>query len=122
MVRLTATLRPRTHRCGQDILDALRFLAVGTRLEPGCLDCSVTSGDEVLRYVEEWAGEPEMRQRVRSERFTALLTVLEEVEDPELRFEFVGGTRGLDYVEEIRAATDQERTREPRDQAPNRSY
>jgi quinol monooxygenase YgiN len=103
MVRLTATLRPPTHRSGQNILDALRFLAVGTRLEPGCLDCSVTGGDEAVRYVEEWAGEPEMRQRVRSERFTALLAVLEAAEDPDLRFEFVGGTRGLDYVEEIRS-------------------
>ena len=104
MVRLTATLRPRTHRSGQNILDALRFLAVGTRLEPGCLDCSITSSEEVLRYVEEWAGEPEMRRRVRSERFTALLTVLEAAEEPDLRFEFVGGTRGLDYVEEIRSS------------------
>jgi quinol monooxygenase YgiN len=102
MVRLTATLRPRTHRAGQDILDALRFLAMGTRLEPGCLDCSVTGGDDLVRYTEEWAGEPEMRQRVRSERFNALLMVLETAEEPDLRFEFVGGTRGLDYVEQIR--------------------
>ena len=102
MVRLTATLRPRTHRSGQNILDALRFLAIGTRLEPGCLDCSVIGGEDLVRYTEEWAGEPEVRQRVRSERFNALLTVLEAAEDPDLRFEFVGGTRGLDYVEEIR--------------------
>jgi quinol monooxygenase YgiN len=105
MVRLTATLRPRTHRSCQDIVDALRFLAIGTRLESGCLGCSVATADEVVRYVEEWAGEPEVRQRVRSDRFTALLTLLDAVEQPDLRFDFIGGQRGLDYVEEIRRGT-----------------
>jgi hypothetical protein len=32
----------------------------------------------------------------------SLLMVLETAEEPDLRFEFVGGTRGLDYVEQIR--------------------
>jgi hypothetical protein len=56
-----------------------------------------------VRYVEEWLNEDDLRQRVCSDRFTSLLGVLESVpEAPEVQFEFVARTRGLDYVEEVR--------------------
>jgi quinol monooxygenase YgiN len=102
MVRLLVTVGARTSRTAADVSDALRFLALRTRHEPGCLDCSVSATADSIRYVEEWAGEAEMRQRVRSDKFTALLSVIEAADDPQVRFEFIGGTRGLDYVEEIR--------------------
>jgi quinol monooxygenase YgiN len=102
MVRVVVTVRARTPRTVADLADALRFLAVRTRHEPGCLDCSVTGAAESVRYVEEWATEAEMRQRVRSDKFTALLAVVEAADEPQLRFEFIGGVRGLDYVEEVR--------------------
>jgi quinol monooxygenase YgiN len=102
MVRLLVTVRARTPRATADVTDALRFLALRTRHEPGCLDCTISSASESIKYVEEWAGEAEMRQRVRSDKFIALLSVIEAAEEPQVRFEFIGGTRGLDYVEEIR--------------------
>ena len=84
----------------------MRFLASPTRLEPGCLGCRVwteDSDESTVRYVEEWATEEAMRQRVRSERFTRLLEVLESArEAPSVQFDFVMETRGLDYVEEVR--------------------
>jgi hypothetical protein len=43
-----------------------------------------------------------MRQRVRSDRFTSLLGVVESAQDPQVQFDFVTQTRGLDYVEEAR--------------------
>lgn len=102
MVRLLVTVRARTPKTAADVADAMRFLALRTRHEPGCLDCVVSSTAEAIRYVEEWASEAEMRQRVRSDKFTTLLSVIESAEEPQVRFEFIGGTRGLDYVEEIR--------------------
>ena len=102
MVRLLVTVRVRSPRAAKDVTDALRFLALRTRYEPGCLDCSIVAAAESIRYVEEWVSEAEMRQRVRSDKFTALLSVVEAAEEPELRFEFIGGVRGLDYVEEVR--------------------
>ena len=102
MVRLLLTVKARTPRAATDVADALRFVALRTRHEPGCLDCSVSGSADSIRYVEEWAGEAEMRQRVRSDKFTTLLSVVEAGDDPQVRFEFIGGIRGLDYVEEVR--------------------
>ena len=46
-----------------------------------------------------------MRRRVQSEAFTSVLALIESVrEPPEVQFDFVSTTRGLDYIEEVRAA------------------
>jgi quinol monooxygenase YgiN len=103
MVRLTISLTAPT-RFAKDLLDALRYISAAIRLEEGCLACSVWAGPEsTLHYVEEWATEDAMRQRVRSDRFTSVLAVIESApEPPQVRFDFVTRTRGLDYVAEIR--------------------
>jgi hypothetical protein len=104
MVRLTVALHAATSVRAQDLLEALRFLAVGTRLEPGCLACSAwIDPDATVRYEESWATEPDIRRRVRSERFTSLLGVLESAQHPHVQFDFVTTTRGLDYVAEVRS-------------------
>lgn len=103
MVRLTVTLRA-SARCAQDLLEALRFLGMSTRLEEGCLGCSVwVDPDWTVHYLEEWETEADMRRRVRSTRFTSLLAVMESAhEAPRVQFDFVTLTRGLDYVAEVR--------------------
>jgi hypothetical protein len=48
-----------------------------------------------------------MRERVASDAFTRLLAVIEASEGlPEVQFNFVTKTRGLDYVAEVRAAAE----------------
>ena len=103
MVRLTVSLAASGRRAG-DLLAALRYIAVTTHREEGCVGCSVWTGQESsLQYVEEWATEEDVRRRIRSDRFTALLSVIESAsEPPGVRFDFVAHTRGLDYVAEIR--------------------
>lgn len=103
MVRLTVTLRPPA-RGVQDLVEAFRFLIVSTRLEPGCIACSVwTEPDSSVHYVEEWSTEGDIRRRVCSERFTSVLALVESVrEPPHVQFDFVSATRGLDYVAEVR--------------------
>ena len=103
MVRLNIVLRP-TARGAQDFLGAFRFLMIDTRREAGCLGCSAWADqDGTVHYVEEWATDSDMRRRLRSNRFTSLLAVLESAnEPPSVQFDFVTTTRGLDYVEEVR--------------------
>ena len=104
MVRLTVALHSPSTRGAQELLDTLRFLEVGTRLDPGCLGCSAwTDPDGSVHYIEEWATEADMRQRVRSDRFTSLLAVMEAASDPHVQFDFVTSTRGLDYVVQVRS-------------------
>lgn len=88
----------------QNLLDALRYLRIGTQLEPGCLRCSVWSEpDASIHYMEEWATEDDLARHVRSPRFTSLLGVLESApERPQVTFDFVTATRGLEYAAELR--------------------
>lgn len=103
MVRLTVTLK-NPGRPVRDLVDGFRFLMLSTRLEPGCMRCSVwTEPDSSVHYVEEWSTEADIRRRVQSEPFTSVLALIESVrEPPQVRFDFVASTRGLDYVEEVR--------------------
>ena len=103
MVRLTVMLPASAHGA-QELLSALRYLMGGTRVEPGCMGCSVwVDGSSTVHYQEEWATEADARRHVRSPGFTSLLAVMESAQrPPEVRFEFVTTTRGLDFVEEVR--------------------
>ena len=103
MVRLNVAIRA-SARSTQDLLEAFRFLIVGTRLEPGCLGCwAWTDPDGTVHYVEEWATDADTVRHVRSSRFTSLLAIMESAhEPPRVQFDFVTATRGLDYVAEVR--------------------
>ena len=103
MVRLTVALSAASMRGADDLLEAFHFLVVGTRLERGCLGCSTwLDPDSTVHYVEEWATEEDMRARVRSDRFTSLLSVVESAREATVHFDFVTKTRGLEYVAEVR--------------------
>jgi quinol monooxygenase YgiN len=103
MVRLTVSF-PTQPRCAHDLLESLRFLMVGTRLEDGCIGCSTwVDSDSTIHYTEEWASEAAIRRRVRSDGFTSLLGVMETAKQaPRIHFDFVTTSRGLDYVAEVR--------------------
>ena len=104
-MRLNVALTGASGRAAQELLDALRFLVVRTRLEPGCLGCSVwLDHDGTVRAIEEWATEADMRRRIRSDHFTSLLGVIESAKEARVQFDFVSTTRGLEYVAQIRAA------------------
>ena len=104
-MRLAVVLAPPA-RGKEQLVDALRFLALPTSFESGCLGCRVSTDDtdeSLVRYESEWETEEALRQHVRSERFTQVLEVLESVpQAPRVQFDFVTKTRGLDYVEEVR--------------------
>jgi quinol monooxygenase YgiN len=105
MVRLTVALSAPSARSAQDLLEALRFVVLSTRVEQGCLGCSAwTDPDSTVRYAEHWATEADMRRRVRSDSFTSLLSIVESGREPRVQFDFVATTRGLDYVAEVRGA------------------
>jgi quinol monooxygenase YgiN len=105
MVRLNVALNAASARRAHELLDAFRFLVMGTRVESGCLGCSTwVDPDWTVHYLEEWATEAHMRRRVCSDGFTSLLAVMESGLEPQVQFDFVTGRRGLDYVSEVRAS------------------
>ena len=91
------------------LIDALRSLMVPTRHEQGCVSCQLQLSSEScdptrISYVEDWVSEEALREQVQSDRFSRLLELMESaLEPPRLEFRLGSGTRGLDYVEEVRA-------------------
>jgi quinol monooxygenase YgiN len=103
MVRLTVSMEAESSRSAQDLLEALRFVVMSTRLEPSCLaSCAWCDPDGTVRYLEEWADEAHLRARVRSPDFTPLLSIIESASNPRVRFDFVAVARGLDFIAEVR--------------------
>jgi quinol monooxygenase YgiN len=106
MVRLTVVLTAASARGAEDLLDAFQYLVVSVRLERGCVGCSVwMDADSTVHYVEDWATETDMRTRVRSDRFTSVLAIVESAKEADVHFDFVTTTRGLEYVAEVRSQT-----------------
>ena len=106
MVRLVVVLHATSTRAAQSLLEALRFLLLSIRVDRGCIECGAwIEPDGTVRYTELWATEPEMRRRICSDHFTSLLGVLESAREASVQFDFVTSTRGLDYIEEVRAKT-----------------
>jgi len=88
---------------------ALHTLAAETRATRGCIGCSVTTdiGNRgTVRYTEEWLTEEDLRNHVRSDIFGQLVTLMDgATEPPRIEFKLVNATRGLDFVEEVRASS-----------------
>jgi quinol monooxygenase YgiN len=90
----------------QVIIAALQTWMQETRGMPGCTGCSFSTemgALAVIRYVEAWKGEADMRRQVQSDRFANLLELIERAtEYPVIEFELPGGVRGLEYAELLR--------------------
>ena len=86
--------------------DALHLLMASTRAEPGCITCSVSadvSDKGKIRYTEEWQSEDALREQFETKRFRSLVSLMENAtEAPIVEFLLPSGTRGLDYVEDVR--------------------
>jgi quinol monooxygenase YgiN len=108
VVRLTLTLTAPNGESWR-IVEALRSVMVPTRREQGCISCQLqlsagTSDPSRICYTEGWSSEEYLRDHVQSERFPRLLAVMERAsEPPEIRFDLASGSRGLDYIAEVRS-------------------
>ena len=87
---------------------ALHSVAAETRSARGCLNCSVATDIGkvgAVRYIEDWLTEEDLRQRVLFDTFSQLVTLMEDATTPpHIEFALGRETRGLDFVEEVRAS------------------
>jgi quinol monooxygenase YgiN len=87
---------------------ALHSMMNETRGLHGCIGCSVSTRIRdrgMVRYVEEWQSEEDLRLRLRSSAFVGVASLMESgVKPPRIEFALPGGTRGLDFVEEAQRA------------------
>jgi len=87
---------------------ALHSLAADVRPTHGCVSCSVSSdlaNRNIVRYVEEWQSENDLRNRVTGDTFGQLVTLLEDAsQPPQIEFALGRGTKGVEFIEEARGA------------------
>ena len=97
------------------LTSALNFLAADVRPTRGCVSCSVSTdfaNRNVVRYMEEWQTEGDLRQRVAGEKFGQLVTLMEDAsQPPQIEFSLPRGTKGVEFIEEARGARTHEQSR-----------
>lgn len=68
--------------------------------------------DQAVLYVEQWASEAHFEQHVRSEVYRRILAAVEfSSKPPEIRFDFVSQSKGMELIEALR--TPQNETPQP---------
>jgi quinol monooxygenase YgiN len=92
----------------KEAMAILRPLAESTKTVPGCVDCELyrdVLDETVLVFHDLWDDEEGLQRHLRSERYRDLLLVMEMArETPEVRFDEISHTSGLEAIE--RARTD----------------
>jgi quinol monooxygenase YgiN len=85
--------------------EALHVLMASTRTEPGCVGCSVSTdlADRgTIRYSEEWQSEDALQRQFQTDRFRRVIALVENASEPPMvEFLLPGGSRGLEYVQDV---------------------
>ena len=90
-----------------EVLKILRSMADQWRYDPGCLSCHIY-GDlqekNVLMLEEVWRTEEDLDLHLRSDEYRNLLLVLEmAVKQPEIRFDTISSSTGIETIEKARS-------------------
>jgi len=90
------------------LTSALHSLAADVRPTRGCVSCSVSSdlaNRNVVRYVEEWQTESDLRGRVAGDTFGQLVSLMEDApQPPHIEFVLRRETKGFEFIEQAREA------------------
>ncbi len=109
MIQAIVKLKLPTSRV-KEAMAILRPLVESTKAEPGCIDCGLHRDalqDTVLVFQDRWNDEEGLQRHLRSERYRDLLFVMEMAKEvPEVRFDVISHTSGLEEIEKARTDTD----------------
>jgi quinol monooxygenase YgiN len=90
----------------EEALKVLLPLVERTRVERGCLGCQLHRDVQEAQMIileESWATRADLDRHLRSPRYKHLLLVMEMASaPPEVRFDQVSGTSGLETIEGAR--------------------
>jgi quinol monooxygenase YgiN len=90
----------------KEAMAILRPLVESTKTAPGCIDCELHRDvlhDAVLIFYGRWNDEEGLQRHLRSDEYRNLLSVMEMAREvPEVRFDLIARTSGLEVVESAR--------------------
>lgn len=89
-------------------LNILRSVAARTRAETGCFGCSVyqdTENDRAIVYEENWRDTDELHHHLGRKEYQKVLLIMEMAcMPPEIRFNTIKSTAGVELIEKARTA------------------
>ena len=92
------------------MLEILQSLQGPTRAQRGCTDYVVyqeEGADSAVVLVERWESDAALQSHLRSDAYRSVLSAVElSGRPPEIRFEHVTGTEGIELIERARAVDD----------------
>ncbi len=90
----------------KEAVSILKSMVEQTKLEPGCINCWLYQDAQEARAImleEIWASESDLHRHLRSSKFYTVLLVVEmAVEPPEIRFDVIAHSTGLETIERTR--------------------
>jgi quinol monooxygenase YgiN len=91
-----------------DALKILRSMARHNRMRSGCLSCNIyvdAQEDDVLMVEETWRSEEDLEHHLRSGEYRNVLLVMEmALKHPEVRFNTVATSTGIETIEKTRSS------------------
>jgi len=89
-----------------EVLKFLRSVVEQCRFDPGCLSCHIYGDlqeNNVLMLEEVWRAEEDLEVHIRSDEYLNLLLVLEmALKQPEIRFDTISSSTGIETIEKAR--------------------
>jgi len=89
-----------------EALEILGSTIEQTQFEPGCVSCRLYSGVEDARAImleELWLSDEDVQCHLRSEKYRKILLVVEmAAEPPEIRFDNITHSGGVETIEQAR--------------------
>jgi len=104
---ITATLRIRVSKGKRgEISRLLRSLIGPTRVETGCLSCHLyqdVNDPYAITWMERWRSQDDLNCHLRTPQYKRILAALDMSDvQPEIRFDTVVETKGMQLIEEAR--------------------
>jgi quinol monooxygenase YgiN len=92
-----------------EALEILMSTIEETLFNPGCISCRLYRGvEDVLAIMLEelWVSDENLERHLRSEKYRKILLVVEMAEEtPEIRFDTIDHSAGLEKIEQARSQT-----------------
>ena len=107
---ILASLRMKVSpRKRDEALRVLKTIAEENRMLPGCTSCRIYEDmqeDNVIMFEERWRSEAELEKHLQSEEYRKVLLAMDmALKHPEVRFNRVSATSGIETIEKARTAT-----------------
>lgn len=92
-----------------EALKILRLTAEECGIQPSCLSCRIYEDVQehgVLMFEERWRSQEDLERHLRSDEYYKVLLVMEmALEQPNIRFDTISESTGIETVEKARKST-----------------